>query len=160
MGFTVLRALMGVYDDSATIGECLRVVQNTNNGDNEAFIKEWQSIRNLNLERANIAKDNRDLVRARGNYFRASTYFKSAMITLNPLDSRHKEFWNLSVDCFENAGALLECPIQIIEVELDNKILSCYFIPAKKDKVFPVIFSLLEEKAQIPKCTLGSVHTQ
>ena len=40
MNFTVLRALMGVYDDGATIGECLRVVQNTKNDDNEIFIKE------------------------------------------------------------------------------------------------------------------------
>ncbi len=140
MNFTVLRALMGVYDDGATIGECLRVVQNTKNGDNETFIKEWQLIGNLNLERAIAAKDNGDLIRARENYFRASTYFKSAMITLNPLDSRHKEFWKLSVQCFEKGGALLDCPLEIIEVELINKILPCYFLPAKKNKVCPVIF--------------------
>lgn len=140
MNFTVLRALMGVYDDGATIGECLRVVQNTKNGDNEKFIQEWQLIGNLNLERAIIAKDKGDFIRARENYFRASTYFKSAMITLNPLDTRHKEFWKLSVDCFEKAGELLECPIEKIQVELNNKTLPCYFIPAKKDKVCPVIF--------------------
>ena len=140
MNFTVLRALMGVYDDGATIGECLRVVQNTKNGDNEKFIQEWQLIGNLNLERAIIAKDKGDFIRARENYFRASNYFKSAMITLNPLDTRHKEFWKLSVDCFEKAGELLECPIEKIQVELNNKTLPCYFIPAKKDKVCPVIF--------------------
>ncbi len=140
MNFTVLRALMGVYDDGATIGECLRVVQNTKNGDNETFIKEWQLMGNLNLERATIAKNKGDLIRARENYFRASTYYKSAMITLNPLDTRHKEFWRLSVDCFEKAGALLECPMETIQVELNNKTLPCYFIPAEKDKVCPVIF--------------------
>ena len=140
MNFTVLRALMGVYDDGATIGECLRVVQNTKNGDIETFIKEWQLIGNLNLERAIIAKDKGDLIRARENYFRASNYFKSAMITLNPLDIRHKDFWKLSVDCFEKAGALLECPMEKIQVELNDKTLPCYFIPAKKDKVCPVIF--------------------
>lgn len=63
MNFTVLRALMGVYDDGATIGECLRVVQNTKNGDNATFIKEWQLIGNLNLERAIIAKEKGDLIR-------------------------------------------------------------------------------------------------
>jgi hypothetical protein len=140
MNFTVLRALMGVYDDGATIGECLRVVQNTKNGDNETFIKEWQLIGNLNLERAIVAKDKGDFTRAKENYFRASTYFKSAMITLNPLDIRHKDFWRLSVDCFEKAGALLECPMEIIQVELNDKALPCYFIPAKKGKVSPVIF--------------------
>jgi len=62
------------------------------------------------------------------------------MITLNPLDIRHKDFWKLSVDCFEKAGALLECPMEIIQVELNDKTLPCYFIPAKKDKVCPVIF--------------------
>ena len=140
MNFTVLRALMGVYDDGATIGECLRVVQNTKNGDNEKFIKEWQLIGNINLERAMAAKENGDLIRARENYFRASTYFKSAMITLNPLDTRHRVFWRLSVDCFEKAGELLECPIETIQVVLNGKTLPCYFIPAKKDKVCPVIF--------------------
>ena len=140
MNFTVLRALMGVYDDGATMGECLRVIQNTKNGDNETFIKEWQLIGNLNLERAIAAKDNGDLIRARENYFRASTYFKSAMITLNPLDTRHREYWRLSVDCFEKAGELLECPIETIQVVINDKILPCYFIPAKKAKVCPVIF--------------------
>ena len=140
MNFTILRALMGVYDDCATLGECLQVVQNTKNGDNETFIKEWQWIGNLNLKRAIIAKDKGDFIRARENYFRASTYFKSAMITINPLDTRHKEFWKLSVDCFEKAGALLECAVEKIQVILNDKILPCYFIPAKKDEVCPVIF--------------------
>lgn len=62
------------------------------------------------------------------------------MITLNPLDTRHKKFWKLSVDCFEKAGELLECPIETIQVILNDKTLPCYFIPAKKDKVCPVIF--------------------
>jgi hypothetical protein len=105
--------------------------------------KNGNLIGNLNLERAIIAKDKGDLIRARENYFRASTYFKSAMITLNPLDIRHKDFWKLSVDCFEKAGALLECPMEIIQVELNDKTLPCYFIPAKKDKVCPVILDLL-----------------
>jgi hypothetical protein len=140
MNFTVLRALMGVYDDGATIGECLRVVQNTKNGDIETFVKEWQLIGNINLERAIGANNVGDFIRAKVNYFRASTYFKSAMITLNPLDTRHKEFWKLSVDCFEKAGALLECPMEIVQVELNNKFLPCYFIPAKKTEVCPVIF--------------------
>lgn len=140
MDFTVLRALMGVYDDGATIGECLRVVQNTKNGDIETFVKEWQLIGNLNFELAISANNEADFIRARENYFRSSTYFKSAMITLNPLDTRHREFWKLSVDCFEKAGALLECPMEIIQVELNNKKLPCYFIPAEKDKVCPVIF--------------------
>ena len=35
MNFTVLRALMGVHNGSATLGECLRVVQNTKNVDYE-----------------------------------------------------------------------------------------------------------------------------
>ena len=140
MNFTVLRALMGVYDDGATIGECFRVVQNTKNGDNKTFIKEWQLMGNLNLERAVIERDKGDFIRARENYFRASTYFKSAMITLNPLDTRHKTFWKLSVDSFEKTGELLECPVEKIQVILNDKILPCYFIPAKKDKVCPVIF--------------------
>jgi hypothetical protein len=40
MNFTVLRALIGVYDGGATVGECLKVIQNTKNGDYETFIKE------------------------------------------------------------------------------------------------------------------------
>ena len=50
---------------------------------------------------------------------------------------------NLAVE-FEQwlakAGALLECPMEIIQVELNDKTLPCYFIPAKKDKVCPVMF--------------------
>lgn len=37
--FIVPRALTGVSDDGASIGECLRVVENTKNGDIEIFIK-------------------------------------------------------------------------------------------------------------------------
>lgn len=140
MHFTVVRALMGVYEDGATIGECLQVVINTKNGDAETFIKEWQSLGDLNFERATTAKDQGDLIRARENYFRAANYYKSGMITVNPHDTRHKELWKLSVDCFEKAGALLECPMEKIQVELNKKKLPCYFLPAKKDKVCPTIF--------------------
>ena len=75
-------------------------------GDIETFVKEWQLIGNLNLERAISANNEGDFIRARENYFRASTYFKSAMITLNPLDIRHKVFWKLSVDF--NRGAQVQ----------------------------------------------------
>ena len=74
MNFTVLRALMGVYDDGATIGECLRVVQNTKNGDNETFIKEWQLMGNLNLERATIAKNKGDLIQQYSATFESGYY--------------------------------------------------------------------------------------
>lgn len=140
MNFTVLRALMGVYDEGATVGECLQVVRKTKDGDNETFVKEWQLLGKLNLQRAIAAQDKEDLIRAREYYFRASTYFKSAMISLNPLDTRHKDFWKLSVDCFEKAGTLLECAMETIQVELNGNALPCYFIPAKKDKVCPVLF--------------------
>lgn len=40
MNFTVLRALLAVYDEGATVGECLNVVRNTNNGDIPSFVQE------------------------------------------------------------------------------------------------------------------------
>ena len=140
MNFTVLRALMGVHNGSATLGECLRVVQNTKNGDYESFAREWHSMASLNTERAIAAEASEDLSRARDNYLRASTYYRSAMIALNPIDVRHKAYWKLSVEAFEKAGALLDCPMEAVPVQLGDKTLPCYFIPASTDKACPVIF--------------------
>jgi hypothetical protein len=140
MNFTVLRTLMGVHSGGATLGECLRVVQNTKNGDYESFAKEWHLMASLNSERAIAAEAREDRSRAGENYLRASTYYRSAMITLNPLDVRHKQYWKLSVEAFEKAGALLDCPMESISVPFGDKTLPCYFMPASADKACPVIF--------------------
>jgi pimeloyl-ACP methyl ester carboxylesterase len=140
MNFTVLRALMGVYDDGATIGECLKVVQNTKNGDIENFIKEWKYLGDLYARSGDNSKQINDLKRTREYYLRASNYFKSAMITLNPLDLRHKEFWRLSLEYFEKAGALFDNPLEKVDVNYEGKVLPCYFIPASNNKKSPVLF--------------------
>lgn len=140
MNFTVLRALMAVHDEGATIGECLNVVQHTKNGDINKFVKEWSATAERNVESGNTAKEKGDMIRAREHYFRASNYFKSAMISLNPTDVRHKECWKLSVDYFEKAGALLETPLEKISVDYKGKTLPCYFVPASQKKKSPVLF--------------------
>lgn len=140
MNFTVLRALMGVNDDGATIGECLKVVQNNKNGDIETFVKEWEIIADHCSERGDKAKRSEDFVRAREYYFRACNYYKSAMISLNPRDSRHREFWQKSFDTFIEAGELLEQPLQTIPIDFDGKTLPCFFIPATSNKKNPVLF--------------------
>lgn len=140
MNYTVLRALMGVYDDGATIGECLKVVQNTKNGDIDNFVEQWKIMGDLIAGRGNNSEKNGDPVRAREYYFRASNYYKSAMITLNPLDQRHKLFWKLSVSYFEKAGALLEQPLEKVSVSFEGKTLPCYFIPTCRNKKAPVLF--------------------
>jgi len=69
MNFTVLRALMGVYDDGATIGECLRVVQNTKNGDIETFIKEWQFDWQFKFGTSNYCKGQRRFDKSKRKLF-------------------------------------------------------------------------------------------
>ena len=140
MNFTVLRALMGVYDDGATIGECLKVVQNTKSGDIETFIKEWKFIGDHCSKRGDEAKGSGDLIRAREYYFRACNYYKSAMVSLNPLDSRHHEFWQRSLNTFIEAGELLEQPLESIQIDFDGKNLPCFFLPAQPKEKRPVLF--------------------
>lgn len=137
MNFTMLRALLGVYYEGANTGECLWLAQNTKNGDFETYIKGWEKLGKQNMELA-LKTTNTEL--AREYFFKAANYFKSAMISLNPTDVRHKECWAQSVKCFEDATALLPYSTEKIPVELDHKVLPCYYISANPDKKNPVVF--------------------
>lgn len=139
MEFTVLRTLMATYCNGATVGECLKVVRNTKNGDIQTFINEWQKLAEHSMQLGLSHEKEKDFLRAKEYYLQACNYFKSAFIILNPTDKRHKAFWQNSVDCFVKAGRYFNCPMEKFEVEFQNKLLPCYFIPANKNKQNPVI---------------------
>jgi len=139
MNFTVLRALLGVHSDGATIGECLAVVQNTRNGDIEGFVGQWIRISEHCANRAEEALAHHDRVRAREFFFRAANFAKSAMVILNPLDRRHRLYWQTSLDLFLKAGALLELPLEQLPVDFEGEILPCFFLPAAKGRKSPVV---------------------
>ena len=140
MNFTILRALTAVYDNGAAIGEILNVVQNTKKDDINFFVKEWRKIGDECIEKAVSAYNKNDLIRTKEFYLRASNYYKSALNILNPLDKRHKEFWQLSKNSFEKAGELMENPLEYLPVPYEGKVLPCYFISANKNIKSPVIF--------------------
>jgi pimeloyl-ACP methyl ester carboxylesterase len=139
MNFTLLRALMGTHAQGATIGECLAVVLNTKNSDHEAFIRAWDELGRANASRAEAAAAAGDAVRARECWLCASNYFKSATISVNPFEERHKRFWELSRDAFERAGALFDIPMERLAVPIEGKLLNCYFVPAAKTRS-PTLF--------------------
>lgn len=132
--FQLLRALGSAAYGAADIGECLVTAMQVDeaavmNGDFSTWYGAWNNI----AERLNNVADNclakGDRISARDAYFRSETYYRMAEFYLhgNPSDPRIKETSGNARECFEQAGKLLNPPVEAVEIKYEQTTLPGYF---------------------------------
>lgn len=127
--FNLLMALGKAYYGCGSVGRVLRIAQETEGRDADsvfqAFVKAGEEAVGL----ANDAKTRGRLVSAREAYLWASNYlFSSTFFADASSDpSRFEPTWERSRECWDNAAALFDPPVEQIEIPYENTTLAGYF---------------------------------
>ncbi len=133
----MVRAMGYSAYEGADIGECLATAQCIKRIDADLWYTAWlDTARRLHaLAERSAAKG--ETVSARGAYFRASNYYRTAGIFLlgAPVDPRLQETNRLQTETFRRGAALLENPPDVLHISFENYRLPAYFFRAKADGV-------------------------
>ena len=130
--FETLRVLGQSSYGGADIGEVLTTAQAIKAGDYDSWYDEWLATADRVAAEAEEADTAGHFVSARDGLMRASNYYRSAEFYLhgNPADPRIAHAYTRSRDCFRRAIALLDPPIEPVEIPYEGTVLHGYFYPA------------------------------
>lgn len=120
----------------ADIGECLATADRISGTDLDAWHDEWTTTANRVLAAAEASLAAGDTAGARGGFFRASNYFRTAAVMAMgaPVHPRLAAGHAAEVLAFRNGAALLDVPPEVLEIPYEQGSLPGYFFrPADDD---------------------------
>lgn len=130
MDFNLMWVLGQASAGGAELGECMRVASQIKDGDPERWVAEWMKAGQRLEAQAQAAEQAHHLVSAREAYLRALSYHHISTLFARPQDKRLAESWRKGAACFQKAAALMDPPIEAIEVPFQPFALHGYFMPA------------------------------
>ena len=130
--FETLRVLGATAYGGADIGEVLTTAQAITAGDYDSWYDQWLATADWVAAEAEKALAAGHFVSARDGLMRASNYYRSADFYLhgNPRDPRIGHAYTRARETFIAAAALLDPPVEPIEIPYENTVLHGYFYPA------------------------------
>lgn len=141
--YQTLRVMAYTTFGGAEPGEVLTTVQRIDDGDTEAWHAAWRDIAARVERSAEEAARNGNDRTARGAYFRAHNYYRTAEFFLSSDDPRRRPTYEASRDAFRAGVPLLDTPVDTLEISYDGTELPGYlFVPAAEDdreKPYPTI---------------------
>lgn len=131
----LLRALGYAPYGGADVAECLSVAEQIDKVDLSLWYDRWFALAERVHAAAVASEERDDAISARGGFFRASNYYRTAGLFLlaAPLDGRVTDAHDREVSAFRRGAALLECPPEIVEIPYPDGTLPAYFFPATAD---------------------------
>ena len=140
MDVQLMRTLSSMSSGGAEIGECLTVAQLTQDGNVDSYAAAWHEVAQRIEKQAELSSQNQHRKSAKLHYLRASSYYRSAMTSLSPKDTRHRENWAKSKECFDKAGQLFDTPFEKCDIPFEDKVLPCYLLrPNSTDAKLPTL---------------------
>ncbi|MCV7213729.1 alpha/beta hydrolase [Mycobacterium crocinum] len=132
--FETLRVLGATAYGGADIGEVLTTAQAITAGDYDSWYDEWLATADRVAAEAEKALAAGHFVSARDGLMRASNYYRSADFYLhgNPRDPRISHAYTRARETFIAAAALLDPPVEPIEIPYESTVLHGYFYPADR----------------------------
>jgi alpha-beta hydrolase superfamily lysophospholipase len=132
--YETLRVLGHTAYGGADIGEVLTTAQAITAGDYDSWYDEWLATADRVAAEAEKALAAGHLVSARDGLLRASNYYRSAEFYLHehPVDPRIDHVYTRSRECFVRAAALLDPPVEPVEIPYGDTVLHGYFYPAHR----------------------------
>jgi hypothetical protein len=121
--------------DGADAGECLAVAGQVTRTDLAAWHDAWSGLASRLAARAAVSAAAGQTASARGGYFRAANYFRTAgLFALRaPVSSRLAETHRQEVENFRRGAALLPRPPEIVRIPYADSHLPGYFFRAAAD---------------------------
>jgi hypothetical protein len=129
-----LRALWRVASGGADFGECLTTVQRVGSGDRDGWYREWTATAERLAATGDDCAAGGHRVSAREAYLRAVTYFHISYLPLfgRPLDPRLAAASERETATFRKAAALLDPPVEVLEIPFEGKTLPAYLVMADR----------------------------
>lgn len=126
--YQLIRAL-GVADyGGSTVGECLAVAAEITDGSPQSWVLAFERLARRVEQRGRACLDEGRSVSGRDHLMRASTYYRTAEYYADDEGGRTQSLGEHSQACFAEGAALLEPPVERIEVPFDGGTLPGYLV--------------------------------
>ena len=127
-----VRTLAYALNGAAEIGECFETARRISKTDPDLWYREWAATAERVEAAADASAAAHHRVSARGGYFRASNYYRTAGLFLmgTPVDDRYRHAYNKRTDTFRKGAALLDLPPKIVDIPYQDTTLPGYFFRA------------------------------
>ncbi len=96
--------LGSISNGGAEVGEAFYVARNIKDGDPESWQKEWEKMAIRKETRAKAALGKGHRITARGNYLKASNYYRTALVSMLPDNPKFKGIAKKIRVCMKQAG--------------------------------------------------------
>lgn len=133
--FLWMRAAMHAASRGADVSECLQVAARITAGDDASWVREWRGLAEALEARARASFASGQRVSGRNALMRASSCYRSALIRCHWSDRQADELLTRSRECFEEAGASFDPPIERVRVPYQGGVLPAYFVSAGQPSV-------------------------
>jgi hypothetical protein len=126
--------LSATMNHGCEIGEAFRTAANIKDGDAASWQDEWLKTARLVEARGGQSLARGHKVSARGQWQRASYYYRAALFSMPPADPRFKEIALTSRALLKKAGKLFDPELEYIEIPFEKTVLTGYFRKAAPGK--------------------------
>ncbi|WP_338729599.1 alpha/beta hydrolase [Haladaptatus sp. DJG-WS-42] len=141
--YQTLRATAYAPYEGSALGECLATADRIEDGDFESWHTEWRRTADRVASEAERARDEGRDETARGAFFRAHTYYRTAEFFLAGDDARRIPTYERSRETFRAALDFLDTPVEAVEVPFEDTAISGYlFAPDDSEKPHPTLVCL------------------
>lgn len=114
------------------IGEAFYTAGQIEDGNPTSWQNQWAIMAERTEKRGNKSAEGGHKVSAREAYLRASNYYRNALVSMYPSNTKYKVLGNKSRECMKKAGELLNPPMEYFEIPFEGTVLPGYFWKAKK----------------------------
>jgi hypothetical protein len=126
--YQLIRSL-GVADyGGSTVGECLAVVAEIADGSPRSWALAFEGLARRIEDRGRACLDAGHRVSGRDHLLRASTYYRTADYYADGVEGGSGDLGGRSQECFAHAAALMERPVEPVEVPFEGGSLPGYFV--------------------------------
>ena len=116
MDFYLMCLLVNAARGGATFGEAMYTASRIKENDPTSWANEWITLGEINEKRAEEALSKEHKISARQDFLRAFSYYRWGSVGLHPKDPFRSEIYHKFVSCFQRGTALLDTPIEPIQV--------------------------------------------
>ena len=126
--FEFVRGLSLQAAGAAEYGECMDTIRRVKDNNFDSWITQWAATgdRVAAFADGEVRLGNR--VSARDAFLRAANYYRMAVFYAAHTDARHTRLWQHSKDCFHRMIALMDVPVECVEIDFEGARLPAYFV--------------------------------
>ena len=132
--FRFMRILALAGTGGCEANEYFQVLEKTKKNNDQSWIKEWATMAGKLERAAEQSIKAGQVLNARQQYLRASSYYQVAMFSLSPTDERLFTYLAKSRELFHKAAKLFSPQIEIVDIPFGNARLPAYFMSGGEGK--------------------------